>query len=76
MKYLIIVEYEDATGYTEEKAYELCCSIGRTEQLTPHSFILSAEQTAVYIRDAIKTPPTKLLAYLFQAYSRPQHGET
>lgn len=60
MKYLIIVEYEDATGYTEEKAYELCCSIGRTEQLTPHSFILSAEQTAVYIRDAIKNSPYEI----------------
>lgn len=60
MKYLIIVEYEDATGYTEEKVYDLCCSIGHTEQLTPHSFILSSELTAVSVRDAINNSPYEI----------------
>ena len=57
MKYIIITEYNDTSGYTEEKLYDLCCSIGNCEQLTPHSFIVSCEQNARYIRDAIKNSP-------------------
>lgn len=57
MKYIVITEYEDPSGYTEDNIYELCCSIGKCEQLTPHSFLVVCNQSAKYIRDAIKNSP-------------------
>ena len=57
MKFIVITEYEDSSGYTEGKIYDLCCSIGKCEQLTRYSFLVICNQNAKYIRDAIKNSP-------------------
>ncbi len=58
-KYIIIVEYIETVAIGES-LYELISSIGKTEPLTPHAFLLSCSQSSVFIRDAIKNSPYEI----------------
>ena len=55
-KYIVVIEYEDLIE-VDERIYDLLCSMGHTEQLTAHSFLVATEQNVVYVRDAIKNSP-------------------
>lgn len=56
-RFIIVVEIGSSYEYTQERIYDLICSMGHAAQLTEHSFLLVTEQNAVYIRDAIKNSP-------------------
>ena len=56
-KYIVIVEYSNTCDTIIEQIYNLICSIGRTEQLSEHAFLLSSKESAVFIRNAIKNSP-------------------
>lgn len=55
-KYIVVIEYNDFIE-VEERIYDLLCSMGHTEQLTMHSFLIATEQDVVYVRDSIKNSP-------------------
>ena len=55
-KYIVVIEYNEFIE-VEERIYDLLCSIGHTEQLTMHSFLIATEQDVVYVRDSIKNSP-------------------
>ena len=55
-KYIVVIEYNDFIE-VEERIYDLLCSIGHTEQLTMHSFLIATEQDVVYVRNSIKNSP-------------------
>lgn len=55
-KYIVVIEYNDFIE-VEERIYDLLCSMGSTEQLTKHSFLIATEQDVVYVRDSIKNSP-------------------
>ena len=55
-KYIVVIEYNDFIE-VEERIYDLLCSMGPTEQLTMHSFLIATEQDVVYVRDSIKNSP-------------------
>ncbi len=55
-KYIVGIEYDELVE-VDEKIYDLLCSMGHTEQLTEHSFLLATEQDVVYVRDSIKNSP-------------------
>lgn len=55
-KYIVIVEYL-GTLNNEEKIYDLICSLGNTEQISEHAFLLSSDKQATFIRDIIKNSP-------------------
>lgn len=55
-KYIVVIEYNDFIE-VEERIYDLLCSMGHTEQLTMHSFLIATEQDVVYVRDSIKDSP-------------------
>lgn len=56
-KYIVVVEYSNTCDTIIELIYNLICSIGHTEQLSEHAFLLSSKESAVFIRDAIKNSP-------------------
>ena len=39
-KYIVVIEYNEFIE-VEEKIYDLLCSMGHTEQLTEHSFLVA-----------------------------------
>lgn len=55
-KYIVVIEYNEFIE-VEERIYDLLCSIGHTEQLTMHSFLIATEQDVVYVRNSIKNSP-------------------
>ena len=55
-KYIVVIEFDDLIE-VDEKIYDLLCSMGHTEQLTEHSFLVATEQDVVYVRDSIKNSP-------------------
>lgn len=55
-KYIVVIEYNEFIE-VEERVYDLLCSIGHTEQLTMHSFLIATEQDVVYVRNSIKNSP-------------------
>lgn len=56
-KYIVVVEYSNTCDAIIEQTHNLICSIGHTEQLSEHAFLLSSKESAVFIRDAIKNSP-------------------
>ena len=59
-KYIIVVEYSNTCDAIMEQIYNLICSIGHTEQLSEHAFLLSSKESAVFTRDAIKNSPYEI----------------
>lgn len=55
-KYIVVIEYNEFIE-VEERIYDLLCSIGHTEQLTMHSFLIATELDVVYVRNSIKNSP-------------------
>lgn len=55
-KYIVVIEYDDLME-VDERIYDLLCSMGHTEQLTVHSFLIATEQNVVFVRDSIKNSP-------------------
>lgn len=53
-KFIIIVEYPNEMVEISREIYEYLKSKGNCLQLTYHSFMLSADVTAVELRDVIK----------------------
>lgn len=57
-KYIIVLEYgTESIGNSISNIIEMLNSIGKTLQLTEHSFMMLSVDTAVVIRDAIKNSP-------------------
>ncbi len=57
-KYIIILEYStDNIGDSISNIVEMLNSIGKTLQLSTHSFMMLSVDSAVVIRDAIKNSP-------------------
>lgn len=60
-KYIIILEYStDDVGGILPNVVEMLNSIGRTLQLSKHSFMMLSVDAAVVIRDAIKNSPFEI----------------
>lgn len=55
-KYIVIVEYYNFLEVSE-KLYDLICSLGTTEQISEHAFLLYTDKTTIFIRDVIKNSP-------------------
>lgn len=55
-KYIVIVEYYDFLDISE-RLYGLMSSLGTTEQISEHAFLLYTDKTAIFIRDVIKNSP-------------------